>query len=148
MKKVQMSVKDVCEKLEIKEGTFRFWMTKVKEGEVYYKSNINYYEIQKGVRERFDNNDELIKTKLGCGIEDLEIIKKVRNSYDKLGVDDLEENTKYEIRNYSLVYFVEVKKIELIDGVKLFIMECSKRGWVIYSEKDLEKDNIKIIEIL
>ena len=49
----EYSVKELCEILNIKEGTFRAWMLKVVEGEVYYKTNINYAEICRNVRASF-----------------------------------------------------------------------------------------------
>ena len=57
----EYSVKELCEILNIKEGTFRSWMLKVVEGEVYYRTNINYREICKNVRAKFEGEEEKIE---------------------------------------------------------------------------------------
>lgn len=142
----EFSVKEICEILKIKEGTFRSWMLKVVEGEIYYKSNVNYNEICRNVKERYDDED--IISLLGCKIEDVRIVKRERVRLKGVDLIDVVEGGRYEIRNYSLKYNVEVKKIEVIDEDIVYLCkEVEKNEYRIWSQNDLMKDNIKIVEI-
>lgn len=142
----EFSVKEICEVLKIKEGTFRSWMLKVVEGEVYYKSNVNYGEICRNVKERYDEED--IVSLLGCKIEDVRIVKRERMRLKGVNVVDVVENGKYEIRNYSLKYVVVVKKIEVFDDELVYLCkEVEKNEYKVWTLNDLMKDNIKIVEV-
>lgn len=144
----EFSVKELCEILRIKEGTFRSWMLKVVEGQVYYRSNINYVEIYRNVKLKFAGEEEKIEKLLGCKIEEVRIVKKERTRLKGIEVDDIVENGHYEIRNYSLKYNVVVKKVEVIDDDVVYICkEVEKNEYKIWTHRELMKDNIKIIEV-
>lgn len=146
MKVKEFSVKEICEILKIKEGTFRSWMLKVVEGEIYYRSNVNYNEICRNVKERYDDED--IVSLLGCKIEDVRIVKRERVRLKGIDLIDVVEGGRYEIRNYSLKYNVEVKKIEVIDEDIVYLCkEVEKNEYRVWSQNDLMKDNIKIVEV-
>lgn len=143
----EFSVKEICEVLNIKEGTFRSWMLKVVEGEVYYRSNINYKEIINNVKLRFEGEEERIEELLGCRIEDVVIVKRERVRLKGIEVGDIVEGGHYEIRNYSLRYNVVVKKIEIIDEELVYLCkEVEKNEYKVWTAEDLMKDNIKIVE--
>lgn len=143
----EFSVKELCELLRIKEGTFRAWMLKVVEGEVYYKTNINYTEICRNVRLKFDGEEEKIEKILGCKIEEVRIVKRERTRLKGVAVQDVVEGGHYEIRNYSLRYNVVVKKIEVIDEELVYLCkEVEKNEYKVWTAEDLMKDNIKIVE--
>lgn len=143
----EYSVKELCEILNIKEGTFRAWMLKVVEGEVYYKTNINYAEICRNVRAKFSGEEDKIEKLLGCKIEDVRIVKRERARLKGIALTDVVEGGHYEIRNYSLRYNVVVKKIEIIDdGLVYLCKEVEKNEYKVWTMNDLMKDNIKIVE--
>lgn len=143
----EYSVKELCEILRIKEGTFRAWMLKVVEGEVYYRTNINYSEICKNVRAKFVGEEEKIEQLLGCKIEEVRIVKRERTRLKGIEVHDVVEGGHYEIRNYSLRYNVVVKKIEIIDEELVYLCkEVEKNEYKVWTAEDLMKDNIKIVE--
>ena len=144
----EFSVKEICELLNIKEGTFRAWMLKVVEGEVYYRSNINYKEIINNVKLRFEGEEERIEELLGCKIEDVVIVKRERVRLKGINACDIVEGGKYEIRNYSLRYVVVVKKIEVFDDELVYLCkEVEKNEYKVWTLNDLMKDNIKIVEV-
>ena len=144
----EYSVKELCEMLNIKEGTFRAWMLKVVEGEVYYKTNINYGEICRNVRAKFKDNEDAIEKILGCKIEQVRIVKRERARLKGVAVQDVVEGGHYEIRNYSLRYNVVVKKIEIIDEELVYLCkEVEKNEYMVWTAEDLVKDNIKIVEV-
>lgn len=146
--KKEFSVKEICEVLNIKEGTFRSWMLKVVEGEVYYKSNVNYREIVNSVKLRFEGEEERLEKLLGCKIEDVVIVKRERVRLKGIDVGDIVEGGRYEIRNYSLKYNVVVKKIEVVDEDIVYLCkEVEKNEYKVWSHNDLMKENIKIVEI-
>ena len=146
--KKEFSVKEICEILNIKEGTFRSWMLKVVEGEVYYKSNVNYKEIVNNVKLKFEGEEERIEKLLGCKIEDVVIVKRERIRLKGIDVVDVVEGGKYEIRNYSLRYVVVVKKIEVFDDELVYLCkEVEKNEYKVWTLNDLKKDNIKIVEM-
>lgn len=143
----EYSVKELCEILNIKEGTFRAWMLKVVEGQVYYKTNINYAEICRNVRAKFSGEEEKIKKLLGCKIEDVRIVKRERTRLKGIELKDVVVGGHYEIRNYSLRYNVVVKKIETIDDDLVYLCkEVEKNEYKVWTSEDLMKDNIKIVE--
>ena len=143
----EFSVKELCEILRIKEGTFRAWMLKSVEGEVYYRTNINYNEICKNVREKFKGEEEKIEKLLGCKIEEVRIVKRERTRLKGIELTDIIEGGHYEIRNYSLRYNVVVKKIEAIDEDLVYLCkEVEKNEYKVWTAEDLMKDNIKIVE--
>lgn len=143
----EFTVKELCELLRIKEGTFRAWMLKVVEGEVYYKTNINYAEICRNVRLKFEGEEEKIEKLLGCKIEEVRIVKRERTRLKGIVVQDVVEGGHYEIRNYSLRYNVVVKKIEIIDEELVYLCkEVEKNEYKVWTAEDLMKDNIKIVE--
>ena len=143
----EYSVKELCEILKIKEGTFRAWMLKVVEGEVYYKTNINYAEICRNVRAKFSGEEDKIEKLLGCKIEDVRIVKRERARLKGIELTDVVEGGHYEIRNYSLRYNVVVKKIETIDDDLVYLCkEVEKNEYKVWTAEDLMKDNIKIVE--
>ena len=143
----EYSVKELCEILNIKEGTFRAWMLKVVEGEVYYKTNINYAEICRNVRAKFSGEEDKIEKLLGCKIEDVRIVKRERTRLKGIELTDVVEGGHYEIRNYSLRYNVVVKKIETIDDDLVYLCkEVEKDEYKVWTAEDLKKDNIKIVE--
>ena len=147
MKVKEMSVKEICEALRIKEGTFRSWMLKSVEGEVYYRSNINYLEIIRNVKLKFEGEEEKIEKLLGCKIEEVKIVKRERTRLKGIEVHDIVEGGHYEIRNYSLRYNVVVKKIEIIDEELVYLCkEVEKNEYKVWTDEDLMKDNIKIVE--
>lgn len=147
VKMKEFSVKELCETLRIKEGTFRAWMLKVVEGEVYYRTNINYAEICRNVRAKFVGEEEKIEKLLGCKIEDVRIVKRERTRLVGVAVQDVVEGGHYEIRNYSLRYNVVVKKIEIIDEELVYLCkEVEKNEYKVWTAEDLMKDNIKIVE--
>ena len=147
MKVKEFSVKELCEILRIKEGTFRAWMLKVVEGEVYYKTNINYTEICRNVRLKFEGEEEKIEKLLGCKIEEVRIVKRERTRLKGVAIQDVVEGGHYEIRNYSLRYNVVVKKIEIIDEELVYLCkEVEKNEYKVWTAEDLMKDNIKIVE--
>lgn len=144
----EFSVKELCEILKIKEGTFRSWMLKCVEGEVYYRTNINYNEICRNVRLKFGGEEEKIEELLGCKIENVKIVKRERTRLKGVDLVDVVEGGRYEIRNYSLKYNVEVKKIEQIDEDLVYLCkEVEKNEYKIWTAEDLMKDNIKIVEV-
>lgn len=144
----EYSVKELCEILNIKEGTFRSWMLKVVEGEVYYRTNINYKEICKNVRAKFEGEEEKIEKLLGCKIEDVKIVKRERARLKGIEVQDVVEGGHYEIRNYSLRYNIIVKKIEIMDDEIVYLCkEVEKNEYRVWTVDDLMKDNIKIVEV-
>lgn len=144
----EYSVKELCEILNIKEGTFRSWMLKVVEGEVYYRTNINYREICKNVRAKFEGEEEKIEKLLGCKIEEVRIVKRERARLKGIEMQDVVEGGHYEIRNYSLRYNVVVKKIETVDEDLVFLCkEVEKNEYRVWTAEDLMKDNIKIVEV-
>ena len=148
MKVKEFSVKEICEILRIKEGTFRSWMLKVVEGEVYYRSNVNYLEIIRNVKLKFEGEEEKIERLLGCKIEEVKIVKKERTRIKGIDVSDVVEGGRYEIRNYSLRYNVVVKKIEVIDDEIVYLCkEVEKNEYKVWSHNDLMKENIKIVEV-
>ena len=143
----EYSVKELCEILNIKEGTFRAWMLKVVEGQVYYKTNINYAEICRNVRAKFSGEEDKIEKLLGCKIEDVRIVKRERTRLKGIELTDVVEGGHYEIRNYSLRYNVVVKKIETIDDDLVYLCkEVEKNEYKVWTMNDLKKDNIKIVE--
>ena len=143
----EYSVKELCEILNIKEGTFRAWMLKVVEGQVYYKTNINYAEICRNVRAKFSGEEDKIEKLLGCKIEDVRIVKRERTRLKGIELTDVVEGGHYEIRNYSLRYNVVVKKIETIDDDLVYLCkEVEKNEYKVWTAEDLKKDNIKIVE--
>ena len=143
----EYSVKELCELLNIKEGTFRAWMLKVVEGQVYYKTNINYAEICRNVRAKFSGEEDKIEKLLGCKIEDVKIVKRERTRLKGIELTDVVEGGHYEIRNYSLRYNVVVKKIETIDDDLVYLCkEVEKNEYKVWTAEDLMKDNIKIVE--
>lgn len=143
----EFTVKELCEKLNIKEGTFRAWMLKVVEGQVYYRSNVNYLEICKNVKLKFAGEEERIEQILGCKIEDVRIVKKERTRLKGIEVADVVVDGHYEIRNYSLKYNVVVKKIEVIDEEVVYLCkEVEKNEYKVWTMEELMKDNIKIVE--
>ena len=143
----EYSVKELCEILRIKEGTFRSWMLKVVEGEIYYRTNINYNEICKNVRAKFVGEEEKIEELLGCKIENVRIVKRERVRLKGVDLVDVVENGHYEIRNYSLRYNVVVKKIMSIDEELVYLCkEVEKNEYRVWTAEDLLKDNIKIVE--
>ena len=143
----EYSVKELCEILNIKEGTFRAWMLKVVEGQVYYKTNINYAEICRNVRAKFSGEEDKIEKLLGCKIEDVRIVKRERARLKGIELTDVVEGGHYEIRNYSLRYNVVVKKIETIDDDLVYLCkEVEKNEYKVWTAEDLKKDNIKIVE--
>ena len=143
----EYSVKELCEILNIKEGTFRAWMLKVVEGEVYYKTNVNYAEICRNVRAKFAGEEEKIEKLLGCKIEEVRIVKRERTRLKGIELTDVVEGGHYEIRNYSLRYNVVVKKIEVIDEDLVYLCkEVEKNEYKVWTMNDLMKDNIKIVE--
>ena len=143
----EYSVKELCEILNIKEGTFRAWMLKVVEGQVYYKTNINYAEICRNVRAKFSGEEDKIEKLLGCKIEDVRIVKRERTRLKGIELTDVVEGGHYEIRNYSLRYNVVVKKIETIDDDLVYLCkEVEKDEYKVWTAEDLKKDNIKIVE--
>lgn len=143
----EYSVKELCEILNIKEGTFRAWMLKVVEGQVYYKTNINYAEICRNVRAKFSGEEDKIEKLLGCKIEDVRIVKRERARLKGIELTDVVESGHYEIRNYSLRYNVVVKKIETIDDDLVYLCkEVEKNEYKVWTAEDLMKDNIKIVE--
>lgn len=143
----EYSVKELCEILNIKEGTFRAWMLKVVEGQVYYKTNINYAEICRNVRAKFSGEEDKIEKLLGCKIEDVRIVKRERARLKGIELTDVVEGGHYEIRNYSLRYNVVVKKIETIDDDLVYLCkEVEKNEYKVWTMNDLMKDNIKIVE--
>lgn len=144
----EFTVKELCETLRIKEGTFRAWMLKVVEGEVYYRTNINYAEICRNVRLKFEGEEEKIEKLLGCKIEDVRIVKRERTRLKGINVAEIEEGGHYEIRNYSLRYNVVVKKIEIIDEEEVVYLckEVEKNEYKVWTMNDLMKENIKIVE--
>lgn len=147
MKVKEFSVKELCEILRIKEGTFRAWMLKVVEGEVYYRTNINYAEICRNVRLKFEGEEEKIEKLLGCKIEEVRIVKRDRTRLKGVAIQDVVEGGHYEIRNYSLRYNVVVKKIEIIDEELVYLCkEVEKNEYKVWTAEDLMKDNIKIVE--
>ena len=134
--------------MRIKEGTFRSWMLKVVEGEVYYKTNINYNEICRNVRMKFQGEEEKIEELLGCKIEEVKIVKRERTRLKGVELIDVVEEGRYEIRNYSLRYNVVVKKIEQIDEDLVYLCkEVEKNEYKVWTAEDLMKDNIKIVEV-
>ena len=144
----EYSVKELCEILNIKEGTFRSWMLKVVEGEVYYRTNINYREICKNVRAKFEGEEEKIEKLLGCKIEEVRIVKRERARLKGIEMQDVVEGGHYEIRNYSLRYNVVVKKIETVDEDVVYLCkEVEKNEYRVWTMSDLMKDNIKIVEV-
>lgn len=148
MKVKEFSVKELCEILRIKEGTFRSWMLKVVEGEVYYRTNINYVEICRNVRERYKGEEERIEKLLGCKIEEVRIVKRERVRLKGVDLVDVVEGGRYEIRNYSLKYNVVVKKIEIVDEDIVYLCkEVEKNEYKVWTQNDLMKDNIKIVEV-
>ena len=143
----EFSVKEICEILSIKEGTFRAWMLKVVEGEVYYRTNINYAEICRNVKLKFEGEEEKIEKLLGCKIEEVRIVKRERTRLKGIELVDVVEGGHYEIRNYSLRYNVVVKKIETIDEELVYLCkEVEKNEYKVWTAEDLMKDNIKIVE--
>lgn len=143
----EFSVKEICEVLNIKEGTFRAWMLKVVEGEVYYRTNVNYTAIVNGVKERFAGEEEKIEKLLGCKIEEVRIVKRERTRLKGIDIADVVEGGHYEIRNYSLRYNVVVKKIEIIDEELVYLCkEVEKNEYKVWTMYDLVKENIKIVE--
>lgn len=143
----EYSVKELCEILNIKEGTFRSWMLKVVEGQIYYKTNINYAEICRNVRAKFSGEEEKIEKLIGCKIEDVRIVKRERTRLKGIELKDVVEGGHYEIRNYSLRYNVVVKKIETIDDDLVYLCkEVEKNEYKVWTAEDLMKDNIKIVE--
>ena len=143
----EFSVKELCEILRIKEGTFRAWMLKSIEGEIYYRTNINYNEICKNVRAKFEGEEEKIEKLLGCKIEEVKIVKRERTRLKGIELTDIIEGGHYEIRNYSLRYNVVVKKIEAIDEDLVYLCkEVEKNEYKVWTAEDLMKDNIKIVE--
>ena len=143
----EYSVKELCEILNIKEGTFRAWMLKVVEGQVYYRTNINYAEICRNVRAKFSGEEDKIEKLLGCKIEDVRIVKRERARLKGIELADVVEGGHYEIRNYSLRYNVVVKKIETIDDDLVYLCkEVEKNEYKVWTAEDLMKDNIKIVE--
>ena len=143
----EYSVKELCEILRIKEGTFRAWMLKVVEGEVYYKTNINYAEICRNVREKFKGEEEKIEQLLGCKIEEVRIVKRERTRLKGIALTDIVEGGHYEIRNYSLRYNVVVRKVEVIDEDLVYLCkEVEKNEYKIWTAEELMRDNIKIVE--
>ena len=147
MKVKEFSVKELCEILKIKEGTFRSWMLKVVEGEVYYRTNVNYNEICRNVRDRYKGDEEKIEKLLGCKIENVRIVKRERTRLKGIELIDVVEGGRYEIRNYSLRYNVVVKKIEQIDEDLVYLCkEVEKNEYKVWTAEDLMKDNIKIVE--
>ena len=147
MKVKEFSVKELCEILRIKEGTFRSWMLKVVEGEVYYRTNINYNEICRNVRLKFQGEEKKIEELLGCKIEEVKIVKRERTRLKGVELVDVFEGGRYEIRNYSLRYNVIVKKIEVVDGDIVYLCkEVEKNEYKVWTSEDLMKDNIKIVE--
>lgn len=148
MKVKEFSVKELCKILNVKEGTFRSWMLKVVEGQVYYRSNVNYYEICKNVRLKFGNDEERIEKLLGCRIEEVRIVKKERTRLKGIELSDVVKGGRYEIRNYSLKYNVVVKKIEVIDEDVIYLCkEVEKNEYKVWTMEELMKDNIKIVEV-
>lgn len=143
----EYSVKELCEILKIKEGTFRAWMLKVVEGEVYYRTNINYVEICRNVRAKFADDESVIEKLLGCKIEEVKIVKRERARLKGIELTGVVEGGHYEIRNYSLKYNVVVKKIETIDEELVYLCkEVEKNEYKVWTAEDLMKDNIKIVE--
>ena len=143
----EFSVKELCEILNIKEGTFRAWMLKVVEGEVYYKTNVNYAEICRNVRAKFVGEEEKIEQLLGCKIEEVRIVKRERTRLKGVELTDVVEGGHYEIRNYSLRYNVVVKKIEVIDEDLVYLCkEVEKNEYKVWTAEDLMRENIKIVE--
>lgn len=144
----EFTVKELCEILSIKEGTFRAWMLKVVEGEVYYRTNINYAEICRNVKLKFEGEEEKIEKLLGCKIEEVHIVKRERTRLKGIELVDVVEGGHYEIRNYSLRYNVVVKKIETIDEELVYLCkEVEKNEYKVWTAEDLMKDNIKIVEV-
>ena len=147
MKVKEFSVKELCEILRIKEGTFRSWMLKSVEGEVYYRSNVNYVEIVRNVKLKFEGEEEKIEKLLGCKIEEVRIVKRERTRLKGVDLVDVVEGGRYEIRNYSLKYNVVVKKIEVVDEDVVYLCkEVEKNEYKVWTHNDLMKDNIKIVE--
>lgn len=143
----EYSVKELCEILNIKEGTFRSWMLKVVEGQIYYKANINYAEICRNVRAKFSGEEDKIEKLIGCKIEDVRIVKRERTRLNGIELKDVVEGGHYEIRNYSLRYNVVVKKIETVDDDIVYLCkEIEKNEYKVWTAEDLKKDNIKIVE--
>lgn len=143
----EFTVKELCETLRIKEGTFRAWMLKVVEGEVYYRTNINYAEICRNVKLKFEGEEEKIEKLLGCKIEEVRIVKRERTRLKGIALQDVVEGGHYEIRNYSLRYNVVVKNIEIIDEELVYLCkEVEKNEYKVWTAEDLMKENIKIVE--
>ena len=140
------TVKEICEALEIKEATFRRWMLKVVEGEIYLKSNINYAEICKNVNARFSAEQQ--SEILGCAIEDVRIEKRERTKTEGVALVDVVIGGRYEVRNYGLKYRVEVKNIECIDSDVVYLCKSLEdyeyRTW---TADYLMRDSIKIVEL-
>ena len=142
------TVKEICEVLEIKEGTFRAWMSKVVEGAVYHKADVNYPEVRKNILAKYENDESYVEKLLGCKLEEFEIVKKERSKADHVSVAKLEEGESYEIRNYSLKYRVCVKKITVIDEDVVYLCrDLEKNEYRIWTAEDLMKQSIRIVEL-
>lgn len=140
------TVKEICEALEIKEATFRRWALKVVEGEVYHKSNTNYAEICKNVNTRFSAEQQ--SEILGCAIEDVCIVKRERAKAEGLALTDVVVGGKYEIRNYSLKYHVEVMNIECFGEDCVYLCKDLDKGeYRAWTADALTKGSIKVVKI-
>ena len=151
MKKT-FSIKEISETLNISSATIRVWIRKYVEGEVYSKKNINYLELRRGLEKYGREN---VESKLGCKLEDIEIVvgEKTKNEY--IRIQDMEIGFKYIIRNYSIEKvreFVGVFEDEVNnESVFIFRGENKKKedGGIIYdsmSFEELNRDCIKIKE--
>lgn len=140
------TTKELCELLNIKEATFRRWMLKVVEGEIYHKANINYAEICKNVNARFSAEQQ--SEILGCAIEDVCIVKRERAKVEGVALVDVVVGGKYEVRNYGLKYRVEVMNVECFGEDCVYLCKDLDKGeYRVWTAEALMKDSVKIVEI-
>lgn len=144
----EFTVKELSVVLGIKEPTLRSWMLKAVEGEAYYRSNINYREVYENIHSKYEGREEELKKKLGCNVNEIRIVKRERARLTGLSVIDLEIGNEYEIRNYSLKYHVQLKSVENYDDDVVYLFkDIEKNTYRVWTDEELNKDNIKIIEL-
>lgn len=139
----QVSVKELCQELNLKEGSVRVWIKKPIQGVVFDASFVNNDEMRKKVLERM-SDEEVIK-KLGVSIYEVEITLNERTYKSYINFNEMKEGETYRMYNYSFIKDLKfVKDIEIEEGVTTYIFYNEKNDkYEIFKQEELNKSNIK-----
>lgn len=97
---MKCTIKELAQKTNIIEGTIRAWVVKPEVGKEYSPDNVNYTNLREKLRKYY--NDEQFVEKVGCKIDEVEIVKSERIQKAWIDAAELKEGDRIVLHNYSL----------------------------------------------